>query len=1338
MAAAETSRASSPALDQPADDGGDPSLLNRLQRGQPTSVHVQDLSIQAPVPRVVIPLAVPIVVPQMISQRMRKGDPPVPKSLVRGVTVDIVPGEVLAIIGGSGSGKTTLLNTLAGRTGDLELSNGSVNYQSSSSASESSSKLSLKQAKKRIGYVRQTDDLLPNLTVRETLTFAAALRLPRTVSSEMRKAIVEQTIMELGLAEAADVIVGGAFRKGISGGERRRLSIGCVLVTMPSVLVLDEPTTGLDSFTAFQLLETLQRLARRGRTVLLSIHQPRSDAFHIFDKIILLSQGSVVYSGLRTDLLPHFASLNHRPPEHTNPLDFVIDISSVDNRSDEAEEESSNRVGELVRAWRECEARRADGKAAAPGGPAPTAASPDPSPAHSHDPEKGFSAAASSSEPSAAEDDLPIKRANLLQQTLLLTHRGLINVSRDYGKIAGFFLQAVVIGVVLGLVFLDIPETPAGVQSLKTVLYFLVPAYFYMSIVIAVFLLCQELVIFDRETEDNLYSTIPWVLSAILIYLPFNVVFPTLYSIIVYFMTGLRRDSLAKNLFSVIAQCLLQQQGSWSYALIAVGINRSYAQASLLANGFTIPFVLSAGYILTSIPGYLRWTQYISPYFYGFHWVARLQFVGRTFACEGVTGPSLSQCDGTQVLVGLRFNLNTPLWVYPVGLTAFVLVTYVLGTLLLAFHHPGGIKHSAQQEPSAKELAKREAAAAAAKEAAREAAREKEQAGTAESERERVDVAVDNLCLVVRRRGFGSGRDKAEKVILEDVTARFPAGQVSVIMGPSGAGKSSLLQILAGRLSAGAFSDFSSTGAITLNGSLFDSSLASLVAFVQQEDDHHLPALTVRETLRYAARLRLKDRSSSECDSRAEEVLRMLGLKACADNMVGGELVKGISGGEKRRLSLAVELLSDPAVLYADEPLSGLDAFTAQNVMQTLRDLATAGRTVVVSVHQPRSDIWRLFDNVLLLVKGGFTAYSGPTDGILKTFEASGQKCPEDFNPADFILDVVSVDHRSTEAEKRTSKRVSRIVDSWAAAPTPQAVGAGKKDEPAQPARAQKLRTTPFVKAFPTVLSRSFKNLRRQSDIFVARVSNPPFLALLFWLYFLRLGYGPSTSQDRIGLLQETTALPFVGMLACIAIFPSEKQLFFHEYKTSARHSPTAFLLAYSLQETVVSLISSLLWSIIFIYGMNMQGSGTAFVCFWIGSWALISAGESIGIMFSTFTNNGGLAVSIVSASLSMLAQLNGIISVTMDYYLRVIGWISPMKPQAAVALINEMVGLEFRCTDAEIASGACIYTTGEQVLETFGLPAGDIGKYMGILIALVVIWRLFAWTALQVRVAYL
>lgn len=122
----------------------------------------------------------------------------------------------------------------------------------------------------------------------------------------------------------------------------------------------------------------------------------------------------------------------------------------------------------------------------------------------------------------------------------------------------------------------------------------------------------------------------------------------------------------------------------------------------------------------------------------------------------------------------------------------------------------------------------------------------------------------------------------------------------------------------------------------------------------------------------------------------------------------------------------------------------------------------------------------------------------------------------------------------------------------------------------------QELKAAPFYRAFPVIINRSSKNLIRQKDAFVARLVNPPFLALLFFLFFARLGYGPSSAQDRVGLLQETTALPFIGMLSCLAIFPGEKALFLHEWKTSGRQSVTAFLLSYTVQETVSSVSAAL------------------------------------------------------------------------------------------------------------------------------------------------------------------
>lgn len=401
------------------------------------------------------------------------------KELVRHVNLSVEPGEFCAIIGGSGSGKTSLLNAITCRPSMLKTVSGDVSFLGSSGRILGTA--APRGVKDVVGYVRQDDYLLPYLTVRETITFAAALRLPAGVDMQTQREIVDQTLVELGLMDAAETVVGGGplSRGGISGGEKRRLTIACVLVSLPSVLICDEVTTGLDAFSSFQLLTTLSRLAKKGRTVLISIHQPRSDAFALFDKVTLLSSGSVIYSGHTSSLIPHFQAQGFIKPPHVNPLDWVIDVSSLDTRTDAAEGVTAERVARLVRAWKQRENNEGLGalneKRSEVGD-----AQPGKSGHRQWDLERGPVSPPlqeSSALESTRDDDLE-QRIGWSRQTEILSHRAWLNVSRNHGQNVGFFLQAVVIGICLGMAFYMPPETPAGIQSLKTIIYQSTPAFF--------------------------------------------------------------------------------------------------------------------------------------------------------------------------------------------------------------------------------------------------------------------------------------------------------------------------------------------------------------------------------------------------------------------------------------------------------------------------------------------------------------------------------------------------------------------------------------------------------------------------------------------------------------------------------------------------------------------------------------------------------------------------------------------------------------------------------------------------------------------------------------------
>jgi ABC-type multidrug transport system ATPase subunit len=240
------------------------------------------------------------------------------------------------------------------------------------------------------------------------------------------------------------------------------------------------------------------------------------------------------------------------------------------------------------------------------------------------------------------------------------------------------------------------------------------------------------------------------------------------------------------------------------------------------------------------------------------------------------------------------------------------------------------------------------------------------------------------------------------KVILDHATGRFAPGRCTAIMGPSGAGKTTLLNALLGKIPI-------STGTVLINSTSQSLRRFQLsVGFVPQHDIL-IPCLTVKETLLHAARTRLpRGTSAAQMEERVNEVLHILGLYHVRHSIVGDPLRRGISGGERKRVSIGQELVADPALLILDEPTTGLDATVAQEVVQCLKSIALTGATVVTVLHQPRFEIFEMLDEILLLAKGGKTIYFGPASDTLAYFDRMGHPIPDKTNPSDFFLDILA------------------------------------------------------------------------------------------------------------------------------------------------------------------------------------------------------------------------------------------------------------------------------------------------------------------------------------------
>ncbi|KAL2902042.1 ABC transporter G family member 14 [Bienertia sinuspersici] len=255
------------------------------------------------------------------------------KIILNGVSGMVCPGEILAMLGPSGSGKTTLLSALGGRLGGKLLS-GKITFNGQPFSGS---------IKRRTGFVAQDDILYPHLTVFETLLFTALLRLPSTLAHEVKVGQVERVVAELGLGKVTNSIIGGPLVRGISGGEKKRVSIGQEMLINPSLMLLDEPTSGLDSTTALRIMTTLKGLAEGGRTVITTIHQPSSRLYHMFHKVILLSEGRPIYYGSGSTALEYFSSIGFSTSLTINPADLLLDLASgIGPESKHAMEQGEN------------------------------------------------------------------------------------------------------------------------------------------------------------------------------------------------------------------------------------------------------------------------------------------------------------------------------------------------------------------------------------------------------------------------------------------------------------------------------------------------------------------------------------------------------------------------------------------------------------------------------------------------------------------------------------------------------------------------------------------------------------------------------------------------------------------------------------------------------------------------------------------------------------------------------------------------------------------------------------------------------------------------------------
>ncbi|XGW29058.1 hypothetical protein V3C99_008675 [Haemonchus contortus] len=477
----------------------------------------------------------------------------------------------------SGAGKTTLLNTFLNRNlkglrveGRVEI-NGNVIGREITAIS---------------GYAQQEEMFVGTLTVQEYLSIQARLRT--NLSPERREKRVNVILAQLGLTKCQNNRIGVAgVRKGISGGEARRLTFACELLSNPAILFCDEPTTGLDSFMAEHVVVVLSKLARNGRTVVCTIHQPASQLFLMFDRVMFLAGGRTAFFGTPRECIEFFEQCGHPCPHNYNPADLIIHTLAVAPHEEEACR---------VRITTICDSF-----------------------------ENGTYGKALRSElaqVTSAVVPRGRRRVNFGIQVAALLHRYFLDNLRNPTLARAKFLQKFVMGIFVGLLYLQTPLTFIGIGNINGALFYLVCELTYASLFGILTCIPGDYPLVVREYHDGIYYVISYFIARTLSYLPLFSLDGLLMMYVCYWMVGFS-SSVTQVLFATIISLLIEQS-SCAFGMMLACVAPNYPVGASVAGPILTLLSLTGGLYANvgSLPVYISWIQYLSWFRYGFEALA--------------------------------------------------------------------------------------------------------------------------------------------------------------------------------------------------------------------------------------------------------------------------------------------------------------------------------------------------------------------------------------------------------------------------------------------------------------------------------------------------------------------------------------------------------------------------------------------------------------------------------------------------------------------------------------------------------------------------------------------
>lgn len=946
-----------------------------------------------------------------------KGGKDVPmKTIIDNSFGCVKPGEMLLVLGRPGSGCTTLLNMLSNhRRGYAEVI-GDVAFGDMSSEEA-------KQYRGQIIMNTEEEIFFPTLTVGETIDFAARMKVPYHLppgiktAEEYAQLNKEFLLRSVGISHTASTNVGDSFIRGVSGGERKRVSILECLATRASIFCWDNSTRGLDASTALEWIKAIRTMTDvLGLTTIVTLYQAGNGIYNHFDKVLVLDGGKQIFYGPRKEAVPFMEDLGFMRDSGSNRADFLTGVTVPTERliASGYENKFPRTANEILAAY-ECSSIKP----------------------------KMLAECTYPESEKAAEDTAIFKKMVKWEK-----HRG---VSENSPVTIDFFSQvkaavirqyqimwgdkatlvmkqgATVIQALLGgSLFYNAPGNSAGL--------FLKGGALFFSVLYNALIALSEVTdsftgrpILAKHRDFALYHPAAICIAQIAADFPILLFQVTHFGLVLYFMVGLKTTAIAfftywiTNFFTAMSMTALFR---------LIGAAFPTFDAATKVSGLTIvACFVYMGYMIVKpeMHPWFVWIFWINPMAYGFESLLGNEFHDQEIPCVGPNiipnGPGYTTGEGGQSCAGVggatpgatsltgdaylasmsfshshiwrNFGIIIAWWMLFVALTIFFTNRWkLLGeggrSLLIPRELRHRTKHLLQDEESqiTKKLPTEPASDAPGKSLGKDLIRNKS------------IFTWKNLTYTVKT-------PSGDRVLLDNVQGYIKPGTLGALMGSSGAGKTTLLDVLAQRKTEGTIH-----GSVLVDGRPIPISFQRSAGYVEQLDVHESLA-TVREALEFSALLRQsRDTPDEEKLRYVDTIIDLLELNDLEHTLVGSPGA-GLSVEQRKRLTIAVELVAKPSILiFLDEPTSGLDGQAAFNTVRFLRKLADAGQAILVTIHQPSAQLFVQFDTLLLLSRGGKTVYFGDIGdnaNILKDYFARhGMPCPPEANPAEHMIDVVS------------------------------------------------------------------------------------------------------------------------------------------------------------------------------------------------------------------------------------------------------------------------------------------------------------------------------------------